>query len=324
MNPSLHAYDYALSTQPPSLAQELGVDPALGSQIMGTVEGFKEHLVATGWVLGTKNPSGRTLSGGLASIAFGEGQKARLRDQVALRLRQLVWVLKQEKREHRSLADQYWLHTLVKHLPPRYTLWGDILRQVNRVAPEARDRVPFRDVWEEGPGLFTIAGDSSQVMQALSYPLRDLFSLAYSSPRVFKDVHADGHTPLLWSWLTAPYVKEASGSNPEVWDWGMLLQLVPLEQSDWDQMMAHPLAANALLASGLWGHPSKDRQRNDKPMAAYIVASAKRAGIEVTEEHLLKGWSSPALHEFFALVSRTLALEMALPHPTPSRFKPRF
>ncbi len=287
-----------------------------------SMENFKKHLIDTEWFPGRRNQAGRTVSGILATRAFVEAQKKTVRDHVELRLRQLLYVLKQETPEHRSLTDRYWLRQLQENLPNHYASWGPILRKIRNQSGESSAPFSFRQAWETDPLLMALSGDPMQVLSAQEYPAKDLFNLACVTPDLFSAPEPDA-PPTLWSWLTKSELKAANENHPLAWDWDLLLGAHRVSAEVLWPLMGHPLAVSALEGSGFLENRRPDRQANDAPVVSSLVELGKRLGLAIDKPTLL-GLAKDRRTQFLHQLSRAQALTCGLPQAKRSGPKPRF
>lgn len=269
--------------------------------------------------------SGRTVSGELALRTWMVSFDARHPEGVERQLRQLVWALRTERQEHMSSEDVYWVYTLQEKLQSKYASWTAQVRRLRAISGLSSSKRCFDTAWEEGFDLLTLPSMGDDATRAFSHkplqePTKDLSAWALRQSDLFEGFAQDGSTPKLWGTLTRPGVQEANDAFPLAWDWGTLLYVRPVEQSQWDALLAHPLAVRALLATGLGMRFNGRQLQQDEPVKALLERSAETIGLAPystcnTSEELVANLNQ---------LSRGMALHLGLPLPAPRRTQPRF
>lgn len=313
-----------------SLLSQQVLYPLKASQWEGplhSLDSFKAFLVEHAWVPGETLATGRTVSGELALRALVEARANATADGVDTRLRQLAGVLKAEKPHHRSPSDAYWLATLIDHIPPRYAKWEAVMRRIRGLAGTTSANSSFAGAWASNPELLALppmlggTDGWDDARKALEGTAKDLYDVFSHRKDLFTALESDGTTPTLWAWLTRPGVAQANNHYPLVWDWDLLLKNCPLDQHDWNRLLAHPLAPAGIMATGFALNSHPHRVAQDEALLPILQQAALQVGMNAGEG--VKG-NEEEIHAFLTQLQRGLALDVGLPSPSRSSARPRF
>lgn len=292
-----------------------------------SLDSFKAFLVKHAWMPGETLATGRTLSGELALRVLVEARANATADGVDTRLRQLAGVLKTENPHHRSPSDAYWLATLIAHIPPRYAKWEAVMRRIRGLAGTTSTTTGFARAWASDPELLALppmlGGTEGwdDARKALERTAKDLYDVFSHRKDLFTAVESDGTTPTLWAWLTRPGVAQANNHYPLAWDWDMLLETCPLDQNEWNHLLAHPLAPAGIMATAFYLNSHPHGVAQDEALLPILQQAASHVGMTAWEG--VRG-SEEEIHAFLIQLQRGLALDVGLPSPSRSSARLRF